>query len=323
MNHIIVFVNMLILTVGGTVVYQGVQTYRTYRFPAVRSFVIYVALVNTVMFFTLIAQYLLRNVASLSVDWMYTLVAVLLASVAFTLAAIEIWMYTSTVWHLSGKARAPRWFVYGFGLVCTTWLAAFITGSYRYFQFADKRFLLTVHTWINYSLIAFFIFIPLLLILKSQNIQPERQARMLRTAGFILLSLSGLDIFGIFLLSPWNILIMMLNSLAFDVLLLLTFGAFVKAFYGPVVMESAAPQFDLDKLCEEFHFSARERDIILMLLKGKSNKEMEKEMFISSHTVKNHIYHIFQKAGIKSRGQLVSMIVQNSSNGSGRHESVR
>lgn len=89
----------------------------------------------------------------------------------------------------------------------------------------------------------------------------------------------------------------------------------VQIVRGRVLRTARAYQrsgLSLDRICAEFHFSARERDIIQMILKGKSNKEIEQELFISSHTVKNHIYHIFQKAGVKSRGQLVSVILQNS-----------
>jgi len=46
-------------------------------------------------------------------------------------------------------------------------------------------------------------------------------------------------------------------------------------------------------------------------LQGKSNKEIEHQLFISPHTVKNHIYSLYQKAGVKSRGQLVHLLLQS------------
>jgi DNA-binding CsgD family transcriptional regulator len=85
----------------------------------------------------------------------------------------------------------------------------------------------------------------------------------------------------------------------------------VAAYYGATGL-SPDPDLSLDWVCAEFSLSARERDIVQRILKGKSNKEIEQELFISSHTVKNHIYHIFQKTGIKSRAQLVSMVMQHS-----------
>jgi len=95
----------------------------------------------------------------------------------------------------------------------------------------------------------------------------------------------------------------------FSVLLL--FGRVVTAYYGALAFSHDANP-GLDWICAEFGLSAREREIVQRILKGKSNKEIEEELFISSHTVKNHIYHIFQKTGVKSRGQLVSMVMQHS-----------
>ncbi len=53
------------------------------------------------------------------------------------------------------------------------------------------------------------------------------------------------------------------------------------------------------------NISKREKEIIALILEGKSNKEIEEKLFISAHTVKNHIYHIYQKLGINSRYQLI------------------
>jgi ligand-binding sensor domain-containing protein/DNA-binding CsgD family transcriptional regulator len=54
--------------------------------------------------------------------------------------------------------------------------------------------------------------------------------------------------------------------------------------------------------------SSREREILKLMLQGKSNKEIEDMLFISFHTVKNHVYHIFQKLKINSRGQLINLL---------------
>ena len=50
------------------------------------------------------------------------------------------------------------------------------------------------------------------------------------------------------------------------------------------------------------------KEIIHLLLKGKSNKEIEDELFISIHTVRNHIYNIYKKFGIKNRVELVNFV---------------
>jgi DNA-binding CsgD family transcriptional regulator len=311
MGHLIIFVSILILTIGCTVVYQGIQIYRAYRFPAIRSFVLFIAIYNLVGLMTLIAQYLIRNVGPITSDGMYILVIVIMGSIGFTLAAFEVALFASTVWYLAGMTRAPRWFVYGYGFVCTAGLAAFLLGVYRFFHVADRRFLLDVHAGITLILFALDFLLPLFLLVKARHIEPDRQRRMAQLFGLFFLSLSCLEIGALFFPSQWIVLIAMLPALILNLSLFVWFKSFVAACYGRLV-PTRDPGLSLDRICAEFHFSARERDIVQMILKGKSNKEIEQELFISSHTVKNHIYHIFQKAGVKSRGQLVSIILQNS-----------
>jgi DNA-binding CsgD family transcriptional regulator len=311
MDHLIVSVSILILTIGFAVVYQGNQLYHAYRLPALRAFVLFLAFFNLVGLMTLIAQYLIRNVGPITSNGMYIVVIVVLGAIGFTLAAIETSMLASTVWHLSGMTRAPQWFVYVYGFVCIAWLSAFVVGAYRFFLLADKRFLLEVHAGIYLSLVALFLLLPILLLINARQVEPERKQRMAQKFGCFFLFLSSLEIAALFLPSQWGVFVAMLSGLVLNTCTFLYFKPFVAAYYGPPVPATDL-NLSLDRICTEFHFSARERDIIQMILEGKSNKEIEQGLFISSHTVKNHVYHIFQKAGINSRGQLVSMILQNS-----------
>ena len=67
----------------------------------------------------------------------------------------------------------------------------------------------------------------------------------------------------------------------------------------------------IENLYTKYHVSKREREIAGLILHGKSNKEIENKLFISIHTVKNHIYSLYQKLGVKSRGQLIHFIMES------------
>jgi DNA-binding CsgD family transcriptional regulator len=58
----------------------------------------------------------------------------------------------------------------------------------------------------------------------------------------------------------------------------------------------------------KYKISNREGEIMRLLLEGKSNKDIEDELFISIKTVKNHIFHIYQKLKVKNRVQLVNLV---------------
>ena len=64
---------------------------------------------------------------------------------------------------------------------------------------------------------------------------------------------------------------------------------------------------------EEHDVSTREREIIALLVKGLSNREIAEMLFISPNTVKTHIKNIYAKLGVTNRVLLFSLL-QNKSN---------
>ncbi len=63
----------------------------------------------------------------------------------------------------------------------------------------------------------------------------------------------------------------------------------------------------MDGFCKKFNLSKREKEIVRLLLLGENQKAIEDKLFISYHTVKNHVYNIYKKLGIKNRFQLFSL----------------
>ena len=54
--------------------------------------------------------------------------------------------------------------------------------------------------------------------------------------------------------------------------------------------------------------SDREKEVIPLLIEGKSNKEISGLLFISTNTVKTHVRNIYRKAGVSNRLQLTAKI---------------
>ncbi len=50
----------------------------------------------------------------------------------------------------------------------------------------------------------------------------------------------------------------------------------------------------------------REREVLVLVGGGKGNQEIADKLFVSTHTIKNHVDHIRQKIGIKARTELVA-----------------
>jgi DNA-binding CsgD family transcriptional regulator len=70
-----------------------------------------------------------------------------------------------------------------------------------------------------------------------------------------------------------------------------------------------APAFTLPEgFIRKFGISHREGDIIEMMARGFSNSAIAEKLYISTLTVKNHVYHIYQKTGAGNKVQLLNMI---------------
>lgn len=55
----------------------------------------------------------------------------------------------------------------------------------------------------------------------------------------------------------------------------------------------------------------REEEVVCLLAEGMQNREIAKELKLSEHTVKNYLFHIFDKLGVSSRVELVLYAVSN------------
>jgi DNA-binding NarL/FixJ family response regulator len=53
--------------------------------------------------------------------------------------------------------------------------------------------------------------------------------------------------------------------------------------------------------------SAREREVLALVAKGTSNREIARELFISEATVKTHLTHLYTKLGVKDRAAAVAV----------------
>jgi DNA-binding CsgD family transcriptional regulator len=69
-----------------------------------------------------------------------------------------------------------------------------------------------------------------------------------------------------------------------------------------------AYRVNFEGIFHKYGLSKREQEIFVLMLEGKSNKEIGEALFISVKTVKNHIYNIFQKLGVNSRIKLYVFI---------------
>jgi len=157
-----------------------------------------------------------------------------------------------------------------------------------------------------------FCLIALYVLVKSRDLTDINQRKAARHFGLIYLLCFGFTftVTSKFILpyfGPFKALILIFLYFTLNLPPLLYLRFFLNKYYlEPLVQPNT--EAELQGFFSKHEISKREQEIILLMLKGKSNTEVEKELFISLHTVKNHIYNIYQKLDVKNRLQINNMI---------------
>ena len=161
--------------------------------------------------------------------------------------------------------------------------------------------------------IVLFILFAIFQFIFSQNLIPDRRTKQkIRNFGLIYL----------FIYSLWFIYLYMLQF-TMRVNFYLFYTLLFSMHLGPVLylklklqrilqkpQAESAEQFEL--LFKKYQITPKEGEVILLIKQGKSNQEISDILFVSLQTVKNYIYQIFKKTGVKSRTALIHFIQKES-----------
>jgi DNA-binding CsgD family transcriptional regulator len=75
-----------------------------------------------------------------------------------------------------------------------------------------------------------------------------------------------------------------------------------------VVISPSEPEEVARLNIASYGLTAREEDIVKLVARGRSTREISGVLFISEHTVNNHLRSIFEKAGVNSRREMVQRL---------------
>jgi len=229
----------------------------------------------------------------------------------FPFVVLSIYLFFYLMRSLIEKEASPSFNKFYFIFWAIIFLAQVLLTK-NYFDTKDDRLLKYFYQGVNLLAIISFCLIALYLLLKVKGITEGIRKKALRSFGLIYLicfvfvySLTSkyiLPYFGSFRVPVVIFLFFTQNLPA-----LLYLKHYLDKYYvePQIQLETEA---DLKGFFSKHEISKREQEIIVLMLKGKSNRDIEKELFISLHTVKNHIYNIYQKLGVKNRLQINNLI---------------
>jgi DNA-binding CsgD family transcriptional regulator len=296
------------LILGTWAVVYAIQFYKIYGNPFLRFLVRYILFLNLAVFLYLVTKYLYLNFPrSLFTDpksAFYTIVFLIATLVEIGL----IHSYVSVVLGLKGVENANklnRFFAAGLIFVGIST----IIGVTTYMNTGSNTWIMVMYMGVVILAAIVILTANINLLLQKNTKNNNRTLKSIRAFGWF--NLVGYVVFfGSSALSESVGLYVSTGALLFlnsiPIVWLNTF--FVRDYIKLSPDENL--QY-LDVALRNYKVSNREREIMELILQGKSNKEIEELLFISYNTVKNHIYNLYQKLGVKSRGQMIHFILES------------
>lgn len=313
-EHFRIISAVINLILGTIIAFTMQQGYRTFRFPYLRHLLNHILLFNGCIFLLLAGKYFELN---LMVSWTqkqighYQDTAIITALLLFGGMIFQLHKISRS-FRPDEKLPVYRWFLLvGLTVTLTTFPIRhfFLKGLYP--EWLETVFGMGVGCLLITE-------IALQIGMIRYGRKKGENAKLSLSLGWLFLSryffiTSLFLIIGLF--SGWTIPDFIAPYAAFFILIYLNAVPFIwlKRIFTPYAT-SLGNLIDKGDTMEAFfrknNISKREQEIIRLLLDGKSNKQIEETLFISYHTVKNHLYNIYKKLRIKNRYELVHQVTR-------------
>ena len=310
MQHLQILLGFFVLFTGGVAIAQLIAWNRRHPIPFLRAFVRFLIILNTYFFLQTILYYYLSIVRpGISPRGFFLINA--LTDLLFSLLLLFVTWLAISLAHTLASRPVDRWLAGVFGVVSLLTVAGHTGVLIHSVPRMDSRPLFLIMLF--YVVILHLGVITAFLWNRRQTRRtlPPAQAALYARIAWVVLGIKSLSLvcMGLFHLAliPVNISFYAV-FLLYNLLPIL----FVDRITAVMFPNTPAPVpqatgTDLATRCAGYGISKREQEVIGLILQGFSNRDIEERLFISMSTVKDHIYKIYKKTGVRNRVQLVNL----------------
>ncbi len=312
MQHIKLLLTLIIFIIGLYLIFYVNSISKKYKFPYLKKIVLYMGLFNVSLLVLIVGMYFKIN---LHEDFFFnrSQYSQNISSLLFLLFVfLYIYLIINIVSELLDKEIKTRHRLILFSVLFIYFCFELVINIYpEYIKTIKLLHFIYEYVFDNIILIEFIVLIYMLFAnRKTQNFNHKKLVNSFSIL-FLLRYIFMIILLLIILIFTPNSFIQLLFISGFILLINLIPYLWVKIYflrYMATLHETGNYTALLENIYNTYAISEREKEIIELILTGKTNKEIENILFISINTVKNHIYKIFKKLGINSRHQLIKFL---------------
>jgi DNA-binding CsgD family transcriptional regulator len=306
MLHLTVFIYIAALALGLSALVISFQLYKLYRYSYLLAYVYYLALLNLAGLANLIFYYYSLNLKESSTAYHYNIYLIIhIVAMSIVMMACT---YAFMLWARGIVEKVlPKIVTYFYFISFFILLIIYLYGMKKFITLESMQlFLLNDHVTRIFILSVTLLAIIQIFFNVKKLESPQKQ-KAVAIFGVLYLLIYIIIFICFFLPYTANTILISLLILSLNIVPILFLKRYLQRSYWDILAEPERRKM-IDGLYAKHNISRREKEVIHLILQGKSNKEIADALFISLPTVKQHIYNIYQKIGVKSRMQLNNLI---------------
>jgi DNA-binding CsgD family transcriptional regulator len=297
-----------VAAIGGLMVRKAFVLQSTYGLPYLHSYTFFLASWNAYVLFS-IFQFILALRFLPDVTWVALTQAT--RPLFVTVMAVSLYFISAFLAQLSGSPLTKHYKIV-FVVIWVGLAAGIALGNEQLHDFtaAGTQILSLLFFLLKSASIYGWILIAMLRLRKEEDLSKRRSLRI-----FVLLFLAGLILFDLSVRIPYPAGLSQFDDYVIGACQILApcpsliyLGNFLRRHALDRPFQE--PRLDQKTVLAPFGISARETEIVELVVKGLSNKEIADRLCISLDTVKKHSYNSYKKLKVQNRVQL-SYFIQN------------
>jgi len=308
-GHLLVSAFLIVFVVGTWSAFVAWQRTQQHRISQLRHLFNYIVSFNVMVLGCLVARYAFTNLIGENPMDFPRYILVLSVGV-FAVQAGLAWTALRLGWDLQ-RREFPIGLRYAFAAGTTVLGVSYVVGTTLLLTGGGRRWLLTTHMALGAATACVLLAVSTGLAACRSRVLTDDQRRSIRRFGWYLLCGYLAMVGSVVLPETAQLLFLAATLLWLNCASLLWLHVGFASYHQVAV--TAEETATIAIIAKEHGITQREREVMDLIVQGRSNKEIEAQLCISFSTVKNHAYSLYRKLGVGSRAQLIRLIMSEAS----------